>query len=122
MHKQVHEAPGGFKYYERWDGLYQAGKSWSYWSPRYSKRVKIKDGQVRNGANVAMDIDSLSWWVHDQLCADGVWNDGTDVTPWQACCVLGDILREEGRWFRATTWKYTTLVFGCKRSREKVGD
>ena len=84
------------------------------------KYVVIKQGQVRDGASGAWDIVSLSWWVHDQLCADGAWADGSDVTPWQAACVLGDILREEGRWFRATTWKYATLLFGCKRSHERI--
>ena len=113
-----HVTPEGFWYKHRHDGLYEAGMDWKHWSDRYRKWVKVRKGQVRDGATGAMDIDTLAWWVHDQLCADGCWADGTDVTPWQAASVLGDILRSEGRWFRATTWKYTTLLFGCRRAYE----
>lgn len=118
----LYKTPGGFTYLERNDGLYEAQMAKDYWSERYKKLVKIKIYQVRDGATGVRDIVSFAWWAHDQLCDDGVWADGSDVTPWQAACVLGDILRSEGRWFRATTWKYATLFLGCKRSRGVITD
>lgn len=118
----LHQAPGGFKYMERDDGLYEALMPWAWYSERYGKWIRIKDRQVRDGATWARDVVSLSWWCHDQVCADGVWADGSDVTPWQAACTVGDILRKEGRWFRATTWKYSTYLFGCKKARLEISN
>lgn len=109
------EAPNGFRYRQRKsDGWYVAAQNAEYWSPRYVKLVKIKKDQDRDGATWALDIVSFAWWVHDQLCADGCWADGSDVSPWQAAVVLYDILRGEGRWFRARTWFVATLLLGCR--------
>lgn len=111
----------GFKYTKLGFRDYKADMDWTYYSERYGKAVRITQGQHRDGATGARDIVSLAWWIHDQLCADGHWLDGTDVTPWQAACVLGDILRSEGRWARATYWKYATLVLGCKKAHGDHG-
>lgn len=113
------ESPQGFRYHRRHDGLYQADMPWRYLSVRYCRLVKIKEDQVRDGASGAKDIESLAWWVHDQLCAEGAWYDRSDVTPWQAAMVLYDILREEGRWFRARTWLLATYFAGCRRAHEE---
>ena len=109
-----------FSYLERPDGLYQALIGYSYWSPRYKRWVRIKLGQVRDGASGAWDILSLAWWIHDQLCADATWEDGTPVTPWEAANVLRDVLLREGRWFRASSWFITTLALGCKHTRSNT--
>lgn len=111
------KTPQGFRYRKRSDGLYVALMAWGWVSERYGKKVVIREGTVRDGATGAWDIVSLSWWIHDQLCADGHWADGSDVSPWQAASVLGDILRAEGRWARATYWKWATYLLGCKKSR-----
>lgn len=103
-------------YAERWDGLYERLERLEYHSPRYDKTVIVEAGTVRDGASGAFDIDSNSWWVHDQLCHDNVWFDGTDVTPTQAAAVVGDILADEGRWFRRLTWPVATYLFGCKHA------
>lgn len=109
------------KYHERTDGLYECDEPYLYWSHRYQKSVFIRKGTVRDGASGAIDVHSSAWWVHDQLCADGVWFDGTDVTPWQAATVLKDILKEEGFWFRQYTWWLMTYLFGCKRAHAVLG-
>jgi hypothetical protein len=114
-------APNGFWYRKVGKGQYVALQDWTYHSDRYGKDIKIVEGQMRDGATGAMDIESFAWWAHDQLCADGVWADGSDVTPMQAAQVLSDILKEEGRWIRAQTWKYTTLLFGCHKARKDLG-
>lgn len=109
------------KYHERTDGLYVSEEDYTYWSPRYQRAVHIPRGTVRDGASGAIDVKSSAWWVHDQLCADGTWYDGSDVTPWQAATVLKDILKEEGFWFRQYTWWVFTYMFGCKRAHDILG-
>ena len=110
--------PQGFKYTKLGRGKYRADMNWLYRSERYGLDVIINKGQIRDGATGAFDLESLAWWVHDQLCADGVWADGTDVTQEQAAQVLSDILDEEGRWFRRYTWKWATYFLGCHKARE----
>lgn len=89
-----------------------------YESPRYKKKVIVPAEYESDGATGAFDIWSESWWVHDKLCDDGTWEDGTPVKNWQASSVLSDILRSEGRWFRAIYWKYFTFLFGCVKAKE----
>ena len=80
--------------------------------------MTVHEGQVRDGATGAIDIESDAWWVHDELCADAVWDDGSPVTRTQAAAVLGDILASEGRWFRRITWPISTFIFGCRNVRK----
>jgi len=100
-------------------GHYMIMETVTYYSPRYNRRVTVSKLTVRDGASGAFDIRSLSWWVHDELCDLGCWDDKTPVTNWQASCVLSDILHDEGRWFRARTWLIATYLFGCKNARKQ---
>ncbi len=103
--------PEGFKYRNR--------RRWGYYSDRYQKWVWIESGELSNGADVVIDINSRSWWVHDKLKRDKKWADGTPCSNWQASWVLRDILMWEAkrynlvdRWLRARTWFYGTLIYG----------
>lgn len=89
-----------------------------YRSVRYRKMVTVPPGYQSDGATGAEDIWSDAWWVHDVLCECGTWDDGTQVTNWQASMVLHDILLAEGRWFRAITWPIATFLFGGGAARE----
>ena len=109
---------GVIKHKHRSDGLYVCTETYTYKSPRYGESVVVREGTVRDGASGAIDIESDSWWVHDQLCADGRWNSGKRVSAWQAATVLRDILKAEGRWARAFYWRWSTFVFGCKLARK----
>lgn len=81
----------------------------AYWSKRYKKWVKCPIGMRSDGASgPAEDIVSIGWWIHDQLCATECWDDGTPCTGLQRSTVLYDILRSEGRWFRARSWFLAT--------------
>lgn len=91
---------------------YVVTKRISYFSKRYGKKVIAKKGEVFDGATGAMDIDSLGWVVHDVLKRDKKWSDGSECTNWQASNVLSDILKSEGRWFRARTWFLSTWIWG----------
>lgn len=100
----------------RSDGKYVLHAPISYTSPRYKKTVTVQPG-VYDGATGAIDINSASWWVHDQLCNTGQWDDGTKVSNWVCSQVLQDILMAEGRWARARYWFWTTWLFGGGKAR-----
>jgi hypothetical protein len=92
-------------------------ENYTYTSPRYGKSVQLSAGDLSDGATGAFDIHSCSWWVHDRLCLDACWADGSPCTAWQAATVLYDILKAEGRWVRAHYWRLTTFAFGCHETR-----
>lgn len=100
------------------NGNYALDEPLSYWSPRFRKRKTVPRGTESDGATWAPDILSLSWWIHDELCKDGTWDDGTPVTAYQAARVLGDILWTEKQWLRSVLWGLLTFLFGCLKCRE----
>ena len=85
---------------------------------RYDKLVIVKRGARSDGATGAYDLNSKSWWIHDQLCETGTFADGTLCTNWQASTIIYDVLRSEGKWFRARTWFIATLAFGGGKARK----
>lgn len=98
--------------------MYIRKTAFTYYSWRYDKFVTVKAGFESDGATGARDINSLSWWVHDVLCDYGVFDDGTPCNNWQASAILSDILKAEGRWFRARTWFVMTWLFGGGKARD----
>ena len=109
-------------------GKYRVTEECHYFSPRYAKTVTILEGFLSDGATGAVDIVSNAWIVHDWLCGNwmgegpepppGQWDDGSDVTNWQASTVLGDILISEGRPFRAVYWWWATWLLGGGEARK----
>ena len=97
---------------------YRVIKPYEYFSKRYQKRVLADEGDIFDGATGAIDINSFGWVIHDVLCRDGKFKDGTICTNWQASSVLSDILKEEGRWFRARSWFITTWLLGGGKARD----
>jgi len=85
---------------------------------RYGKLVLVEKGERSDGATGAWDIISMAWWVHDQLCNTGKFADGSLCTNLQASTILSDILKTEGRWFRARSWFITTLALGGGKARD----
>jgi hypothetical protein len=81
-----------------------------YYSTRYGHWVKLEKGYESDGATGAFDIKSSAWLIHDKLCEDMAWFDGTPCTRWQGSMVCSDILESEGRWFRKESWKYATYL------------
>lgn len=99
----------------------------AWYSKRYKKWVRCKAGMLSDGASGAMDIESYSWWYHDQLCNTGVWDDGTPCTNWQASQVISRILYEEWKYnplkqpfrgIRAILWRPATWLFGGGKCRD----
>lgn len=89
-----------------------------YYSKRYNQSVTVPEGFRSDGATGAVDLWSEGFWVHDFLCDWGQFDSGDLCTNWQASTILGDILKTEGRWFRARTWKYATFLFGGGKARK----
>lgn len=81
-----------------------------YHSERYGKDITVPDGYVSDGSSGGVDICSGAWWVHDILCDSERFDDGSKCTNRMASLVLYDILKSEGRWFRARTWFLATLI------------
>jgi len=99
------------------DGKYQLHEDFTYTSPRYGKSVTVRAG-IYDGATGATDINSAGWWVHDQLCNTGMWDDGTRLSNWECSQVLQDILKAEGRWARARYWFWFTWAIGGGKARD----
>lgn len=97
--------------------LYVLDEEIKYHSPRYDKNITIPIGYTSDGASGAMDIISEGWWVHDWLCDQKGFDDGTQPTNWQASNILHDILKAEGYWARAEYWRMMTYWFGGKKLR-----
>lgn len=108
--KRQQAAKAKIKYYHQ--GIFR------YYSQRYNRYVTVPHSYPSDGATGAIDIDSKAWWVHDVLCDRGTWDDGTPVTNWQASCVLSDILYDEGRWLRSSTWLFMTFWKGGGECRK----
>ncbi len=91
---------------------YVVNENIGYYSERYSKYVVCECGDKSDGATFAKDINSFSWIFHDDIKKYKKFENGTVCSNWQASWIIYDILKEEGRWFRARTWFISTLGFG----------
>ena len=100
------------------NGKYRLNKEIVYTSPRYGKTITIPSGMISDGATGAMDITSRGWWIHDQLCLTGCWDDGTPLSNWQCSQVLQDVLKSEGRYWQSKRWFFATFIFGGGKARE----
>ena len=99
-------------------GTYYNQREFTYYSKRYNKKITVPKGYKSDGATGAIDINSKAWWVHDILCEFGKFDDGTPCNNLQASSVLSDILKSEGRWFRARSWFVATWLFGGGKARD----
>ena len=94
-------------------GRYKLLEAFTYYSPRYRKHITVPVGLRSDGASgPAEDITSIAWWTHDRVCGVWMFDDGTGITTHMASTILYDILRSEGRWFRARSWWISTRLLG----------
>lgn len=89
-----------------------------YYCERYDKNITVPYGYLSDGATGAMDIYSRGWWIHDKITDTGMFDDGTKLNNWQASRILSDVLRSEGRHFRAIYWLWATYLIGGKEARK----
>lgn len=86
-----------------------------YYSKRYGKWITCKTGMLSDGATSAIDFDPEAFFLHDRLCEDGTFADGTPCTNWQASTVYSSVLWKNKRWFQAIyRWPATWLGGGGK--------
>jgi hypothetical protein len=76
---------------------YTEEKGFTYHSERYDKSITIPPGRQSDGATAAPDLCPKAFFVHDEICIKGKWDDGTEITNFQASTVYYDILEEEGK-------------------------
>lgn len=92
----------------------------SYFSSRYNKWVVCEVGMLSDGATFAKDLPgSMSFWIHDRLCREHKFYDGTPCNAWKSSMILKDILDSEGRPIRQYTWKWATFIFCAIRDWKK---
>jgi hypothetical protein len=97
--------------YEDGERSYKLQSEIIYHSPRYNKMATVPAGYISDGASGAPDLASRGWWVHDWLCDGEKFDDGSLCTSWQSSMILHDLLKEEGRWFRARSWMIATYLW-----------
>lgn len=97
---------------------YTTDEEFSYYSKRYDKVVTIEKGYQSDGATYAPDLSWTAFFVHDILCDRGTWDDGSQVTRWEASNVYSDILKEKG-FIQAYHRKWLTYWFGGKKLKKK---
>lgn len=102
-------------YHEIPEGCYILDEDFRYYSARYGKSISGTKGYVSDGATGAFDIRSLGWWAHDVACERCTWDDGSEITRWQASQILQDILEAEGYWWRSKYWFWATYYGGGKK-------
>jgi len=89
-----------------------------HYMSRYGHEVYVPAGRRSDGATGAFDIISNSWWIHDELCNNGCFQDAFICTNLMASTVLSDVLKSEGRWIRARYWFLFTLALGGGEARD----
>lgn len=90
-----------------------------YYSRRYDLTVTAKEGLASDGASGTIDTAEVAraFFVHDAICKNPVSDEGVPITAWMAQMIVGAILVEDKRWWRAIFWQPTTFLFGCKKAR-----
>jgi len=102
--------PKLFGFFPRVKVAYELHEPIAYFSPRYKKWITAAVGVYDGASGPAEDLVSEAWFIHDQLCNTGKFDDGTPCSNWQASWILSDLLGREGRWGRRWTWLVATGV------------
>ena len=97
---------------------YRSLEDYVWKDPKNGKLIVIPKGTVSDGASGAYDVFGASWWVHDAICVDPHYEDGTPIGAHNAARILSHILRANGRLFRSVSWYVATYFFGCKNARK----
>ena len=97
---------------------YRVLQNIAYYSERYHKWIGVEAGDRSDGATYVKDIKSFGWLFHDELCNEGIFEDGSECNNWQASQVLTDIMSKEGFWFRSNSWFIGTWLFGGGKARD----
>ena len=97
---------------------YIAPREFTYYSPRYKKSITVPMGYRSDGATYAPDLSNTAFFIHDWLCEENGFDDGTPATRLQASWVYADILKEKGFWQHRHR-RIMTYWFGGKKLKKK---
>ena len=98
------------------------GKTWyilleviKWHDKKLNKYITVPKYYISDGASGAIDIKSKGWWVHDWLCEENGFDDGTECSNWHASRILSGILFKEKRPLRSFYWRVSTFLLGGER-------
>jgi hypothetical protein len=140
QYKRIYNDPDGMRY--------ELTEEYVYFSGMFNRTITIPKGRKSDGATSARDLGikesgwrkywavgvewvlarylkyksskkkTASWFVHDELCIKGCWDDGTRISNFVASTVLSVILHYDGYTLEAITWFFATLLFGGGEARK----
>jgi len=122
---------------------YELLEKYSYYSNTFNRTITIPVGRLSDGATGARDLGAVekgwrkywsklirlllhskskkrtaAWFVHDELCLTGCWDDGTKISNFVCSTVLSIILYYDGYTKEAITWWFATFFGGGGKARE----
>lgn len=126
------------------DGMrYQLAKEFKYYSRLFNRTITIPKGRKSDGATGARDLGAIetgwrgwwskaigklmhspegnrtaAWFVHDELCITGCWDDGTKISNFVCSTVLSVILYSDGYKRESISWWFATFFKGGGKARE----
>ncbi len=126
------------------DGMrYELLEKYVYYSRMFNRTITIPKGRKSDGATSARDLGAnesgwrgwwskaigqflhspkgvrtAAWFVHDELCLTGRWDDGTKISNFICSTVLSVILYYDGYKKEAVTWWFATFFGGGGKARE----
>ncbi|MFT5728759.1 MAG: hypothetical protein ACI8PB_002915 [Desulforhopalus sp.] len=132
--KRLHNDPEGMKY--------QRLTELVYYSSMFNRYITIPAGRKSDGATGARDlgvkesgwrgvwakfvqnilksygnVETEAWWVHDELCLTGAWDDGTKISNFICSTVVAVELQKDGYTKEAIYWWFATFLFGGGKAR-----
>lgn len=122
-----------------------------YYSPMFNRTITVPAGRKSDGATGARDlgvtetgwrkwwdvvvryilksygsVETEAWWIHDELCLNGCWDDGHKISNFVCSTVLAVVLHGDGYTKEAIYWWFATFLFGGGQARKNgllwVGD
>lgn len=134
-YKRLVDDPDGMKY--------QLLEEYFYKSGMFNRSITIPEGRKSDGATGARDLGvamtglkgiwyrilarvfqttstkkTAAWFVHDELCLTGKWDDGTRISNFICSTVLSVILHNDGYNREAIWWWFATFFAGGGEARK----
>ncbi len=133
-YKDLIDDPEGYKY--------ELLEEYVYYSRTFNRTKTIPAGRKSDGATWARDVGAkergwrkywalavekfiqkylhirgskkrtAAFFVHDEFCLDGVWDDGTKISNFICSMIISMILYTDGYLFEAYTWFPATFLGG----------
>ena len=87
----------------------------------HGKTKTIPNERLSDGATCAKDLCPEAFFLHDEICIDPFWDDGTAITNWSASMEYRHILIRNGFKTRGKIRFYFTFIFGGNFVKQSNG-